>query len=180
MLRVSKPSARKLLTCLEVSKMTKRTVDVCLSVRGSAVVDIDVLLENLRKSDKHPWAKHLLAIYEDGGADALAQVYVKQAYVGGLDNLLRDWSLSAVTVEEHGGKAKFAPSRCTASVRPKKIRHLYPADVAVGGRYKFLNPRAGLYQGVFVRTGDSHSQCADESYSFEWGGHETHPIELVV
>ena len=160
--------------------MTKRTVDVCLSVRGSAVVDIDVLLENLRKNDKHPWAKHLLAIYEDAGADALAQVYIKQAYVGGLNNLLRDWSLSAVTVEEHGGKAKFAPARCTASVRPQKVRHLYPVDVPIGGRYKFLNPHRGLYSDVFVRTGDSQSQWGDGSYSFEWCGHEKHPIELVV
>lgn len=99
--------------------MSKRTVDFTVTIRGSAVVDIEHLLHLLRKSDKHPWAKHLLDVHTRAGDDALVQAYIKQAYAGGINNLLRDWATGTVTQEEHGGKAKFQPARCNASVRPK-------------------------------------------------------------
>ena len=158
--------------------MSKRTVDFTITVRGSAVVDVDYLLSSLRKADKHPWAKHLLDIYERAGVDALVQSYIKQAYSGGVNNHLRNWKNSGVTIEEHGGKGKFAPARCSASVRPK--RALYPADVEIGCRYRFASPRHGLYTGTFTRIDVNRSQSDDRTRPFEWEGHETHPIELVV
>lgn len=158
--------------------MTKRTVDFTITVRGSAVVDVDYLLAALRKADKHPWAKHLLDVHARAGDDALAQAYIKQAYAGGVNNLLRDWTSSGITQEEHGGKGKFAPARCSASVRPKRV--LYPADVAIGGKYRFVSTRDGMYKGTFTRLDANHSQAYDRSDVFEWAGHETHPIELVV
>ena len=158
--------------------MSKRTVDFTITVRGSAVVDVEHLLAALRKADKHPWAKHLLDVHARAGDDALVQAYVKQAYAGGVNNLLKEWSASGAPQEEHGGKGKFAPARCSASVRPKRV--LYPADVAIGGKYRFSNPIKGMYKGTFTRTDVNHSQADDRSQPFEWAGHEEHPIELLV
>lgn len=99
--------------------MTKRTVAFTLSVTGSAVVDVEHLLGMLKKADQHPWAKHLLSVHERLGADALVTAYIKQAYSGGVNSLLREWVTGLDTLEEHGGKAKFAPARCRAEVEPK-------------------------------------------------------------
>lgn len=156
--------------------MTKRTVKFDISVSGSAVVDIDHLLSVL-KSVQNAWARYLLEVYHSEGADALAATYVRQAYSGGLNTVLRDWVSSGDTEREHGGKAKFAPAQCVSEIKPKRV--LYASDVAIGGHYKFLNPLHGLYKGRFLRLDDNHSQC-ENGEIFAWEGHETHPIELVV
>ena len=158
--------------------MTKRTVKFDISVSGSAVVDVHHLLKVLRKSDQNPWAQHLIAVYNKNGADALVQAYVKQAYAGGLNNLLREWASSGDTEIEHGGKAKFAPAQCVAEIKPKRV--LYASDVAIGGRYKFYNPTfRGAYTGAFTRIGES-SSVADDGEHVPWEGHETHPVVLIV
>lgn len=176
-LSVSKPSARRPLTCLGVSKMTKRTVKFDISVSGSAVVDIDHLLSVL-KSVQNEWAQYLLEVYHSEGADALAATYVRQAYSGGLNTVLRDWVSSGDTEREHGGKAKFAPPRCTTEIKPKRV--LYASDVAIGGRYKFDSPDFdGYYEGVFTRNGVRSSVTAEGEH-VPWEGHETWPIVLVV
>lgn len=100
--------------------MAKRTVAFNITVKGSAVVDIDHLLLALRKSSNHPWAIHLLSVYDEKGADALVATYIKQAYAGGINNLLRDWVHSGVTLEEHGGRARFEPARCRAEVEAQE------------------------------------------------------------
>lgn len=157
--------------------MTKRTVKFDISVSGSAVVDVHHLLKVLRKSDQHPWAQHLIDVYNKEGADALVQAYVKQAYSGGVNSLLREWANGGEPEAEHGGRAKFSPAQCVAVLKPKP--KLYPKDVPIGGHYKFLNPLHGLYKGRFLRLDDNHSQC-ENGEIFAWEGHETHLIELVV
>lgn len=157
--------------------MTKRTVKFDISVSGSAVVDIDHLLNLLQKCNQSPWAQHLLAVYASGGEDELAATYIRQAYSGGLNTQLREWASGGDTEREHGGKVKFAPAQCVAEIKPKRV--LYASDVAIGGHYKFLNPLHGLYKGRFLRLDDNHSQC-ENGEIFAWEGHETHPIELVA
>lgn len=158
--------------------MTKHTVKFDISVSGSAVVDVHHLLKVLRKSDQHPWAQHLIDVYNKQGADALAQAYVKQAYAGGVNSLLREWASSGDTEIEHGGKAKFAPAQCVAEIKPKRV--LYASDVAIGGRYKFDNPTfRGAYTGAFTRIGE-RSSVADDGENVPWLGHERWPIVLVV
>lgn len=177
-LSVSKPSARRPLTCSGVSKMTKRTVKFDISVSGSAVVDIDHLLKLLQKCSKSPWAQHLLSVYASGGADELAATYIRQSYAGGLNNLLRDWAGSSASDIEHGGRAKFAPAQCVAKIKPKRVLHA--SDVAIGGRYKFDSPDFdGYYEGVFTRTGEC-SSVTEAGEHVPWEGHETWPIVLVV
>lgn len=158
--------------------MTKRTVKFDISVSGSAVVDIDHLLNLLQKCSKSPWSQHLLAVYASGGEDELAATYIRQAYAGGLNNLLRAWASDSVTQEEHGGRAKFAPARVTVEVKQKRV--LYASDVAIGGRYKFDSPDFdGFYEGVFTRNGERSSVTAEGEH-VPWEGHETWPIVLVV
>lgn len=158
--------------------MTKRTVKFDISVSGSAVVDIDHLLNLLQKCSQSPWAQHLLSVYAHGGEDELATTYIRQAYAGGLNPLLRAWTSDNVTQQEHGGKAKFAPARCIAEIKPKRV--LYASDVAIGGRYKFDSPDFdSYYEGVFTRTGERSSVTA-EGEPVPWEGHETWPIVLVV
>lgn len=157
--------------------MTKRTVKFDISVSGSAVVDIDHLLSVL-KSVQNAWARYLLEVYHSEGADALAATYVRQAYSGGLNTVLRDWVSSGDTEREHGGKAKFAPAQCVAEIKPKRV--LYASDVAIGGRYKFDNPDFdSYYEGVFTRIGECSSVTAEGEH-VPWEGHETWPIVLVV
>lgn len=157
--------------------MTKRTVKFDISVSGSAVVDIDHLLSVL-KSVQNAWARYLLEVYHSEGADALAATYVRQAYSGGLNTQLRLWSSSSDAELEHGGRAKFAPARCTTEIKPKRV--LYASDVAIGGRYKFDSPDFdGYYDGVFTRNGVRSSVTAEGEH-VPWEGHETWPIVLVV
>ena len=158
--------------------MTKRTVKFDISVSGSAVVDVHHLLKVLRKSDHHPWAQHLIAVYNKQGADALVQAYVKQAYSGGVNIMLREWASGGEPEAEHGGRAKFAPAQCVAEIKPKRV--LYASDVAIGGRYKFDSPDFdGYYEGVFTRNGERSSVTAEGEH-VPWEGHETWPIVLVV
>lgn len=156
--------------------MTKRTVKCTITVSGSAVVDVDHLLKVLHKSDQHPWAQHLIDVYNKRGADALARIYVEQAYAGGVNSLLREWANGGEPEDEHGGRAKFAPAQCRAVLKPKS--RLYPEDVPIGGRYKFVYPR-DKYRGVYTRTGECESTFED-GFVFKWEGHELFPIELVV
>ena len=157
--------------------MTKRTIKFDISVSGSAVVDIDHLLSVL-KSVQNTWAQYLLEVYHSEGEDALAATYVRQAYSGGLNTQLRDWAGSSGPDIEHGGKAKFAPPRCTTEIKPKRV--LYACDVAIGGRYKFDSPDFdGYYEGVFTRNGERSSVTAEGAH-VPWEGHETWPIVLVV
>lgn len=158
--------------------MTKRTVKFDISLSGSAVVDIDHLLNLLQKYNQSPWVQHLLSVYASGGEDELAATYVRQAYSGGLNTLLRDWAASGDTEREHGGKAKFAPTRCITEIKPKRV--LCALDVPIGGRYKFNYPDFdGYYAGVFTRTGERSSVTAEGEH-VPWEGHETWPIVLVV
>lgn len=99
--------------------MAKRTVAMEITVKGSAVVDVDHLLARLNGASQHPWAQYLLAVYQAKGVTALVETYVRQAYAGGVDNLLKDWSTGLETHTEHGGRAKFAPALCRAEVEPK-------------------------------------------------------------
>lgn len=158
--------------------MTKRTVKFDISVSGSAVVDVEYLLEILQRCTHHPWAVHLLSVYASEGADSFVEEYVRQAYSGGLNTLLREWATGGEPEAEHGGRAKFAPAQCTTEVKPKRV--LTARDVAIGGRYKFDNPNfRGYYTGVFTRNGERSSVTAEGEH-VPWVGHETWPIVLVV
>lgn len=157
--------------------MTKRTVKFDISVSGSAVVDIDHLVRVL-KEVQNTWAQYLLEVYHSEGPDALAETYVRQAYSGGLNSQLKLWAGSSDPEIEHGGKAKFAPAKCTTEVKPKRV--LYASDVPIGGRYKFDSPDFdGYYEGVFTRNGERSSVTEDGAH-VRWEGHETWPIVLVV
>lgn len=157
--------------------MTKRTVKLDIVVSGSAVVDIDHLVRAL-KEVQNEWAQYLLEVYHSEGPDSLAATYVRQAYSGGLNSQLKLWAASSAPELEHGGKAKFAPARCTTEVKPKRV--LYASDVAIGGRYKFDSPDFdGYYEGVYTRNGERSSVTEDGEH-VPWEGHETWPIVPVV
>lgn len=100
----------------------KRTVALEITVKGSAVVDVDYLLGLLNKHNQSQWAQYLLGVYASKGVTALVETYVRQAYSGGVNNLMREWATGLDTYAEHGGRAKFAPARCRAEVEPKEIK----------------------------------------------------------
>ena len=97
----------------------KRTVAMEITVKGSAVVDVDHLLGLLNKHNHSQQAQYLLGVYASEGVTALVETYVRQAYAGGVNNLMREGATGLDAYSEHGGRAKFAPARCRAEVEPK-------------------------------------------------------------